>query len=72
MTQQFKGLVNMAIRESIPDWTPYEQPKPPEGSPNVLVVVLDDVGFSALEPFGGPIETPAYPHHQIRRNSTTN
>ena len=59
MPQQFKGVVNMDIRDSTPDWTNYEQPKPPEGAPNVLVVVWDDVGFSGLEPFGGPIETPA-------------
>ena len=31
---------------------------PPEGAPNVLYIVLDDVGFSAMEPFGGLIETP--------------
>src|SRR4051812_13290092 len=30
----------------------------PEGAPSVLYVVLDDVGFSAMEPFGGMIETP--------------
>ena len=30
----------------------------PEGAPNVLYVVLDDVGFSAMESFGGLIETP--------------
>ena len=33
-------------------------PKPPEGSPNVLVVVLDDVGFAQLGCFGGSIATP--------------
>ena len=27
--------------------------------PNVLVIILDDVGFAAASPFGGPIETPA-------------
>ena len=41
-----------------PDWEPYRQPMAPEGAPNVLYVVLDDVGFSAMEPFGGLIETP--------------
>jgi arylsulfatase len=30
----------------------------PEGAPNVLYIVLDDVGFSAMEPWGGLIETP--------------
>jgi hypothetical protein len=31
---------------------------PPEGAPNVLVVLLDDVGFGAASAFGGPAQTP--------------
>ncbi len=42
----------------MPDWGPYTQPIAPEGTPSVLFIVLDDVGFSAMEPFGGLIETP--------------
>jgi len=34
------------------------QVRPPEGSPNVLVVLLDDVGFGASSTFGGPCQTP--------------
>ncbi|HSC90233.1 MAG TPA: sulfatase-like hydrolase/transferase [Gaiellaceae bacterium] len=33
--------------------------RPPEGAPNVLIVLLDDVGFGASSAFGGPIRTPA-------------
>jgi arylsulfatase len=55
---QFNGVVNIDIRDSIPDWGPYTQPIAPPGAPNVLYVVLDDVGFSAMEPYGGLIETP--------------
>ena len=58
MTGPFKGVVNIDIKDSTPDWGPYTQPMAPEGAPNVLYVVLDDVGFSAMEPFGGLIETP--------------
>ena len=58
MGERFNGVVNIDIRDSVPDWTPYEAPKAPEGAPNVLYIVLDDVGFSALEPYGGPIPTP--------------
>ena len=58
MTETFKGIVNMDIRDSKPDWSPYEQPKAPEGTPNVLFIVWDDVGFAAMEPWGGLIETP--------------
>lgn len=39
--------------------TPYHPARPrPAGRPNVLVVLLDDVGFGQLGPFGGEIETP--------------
>ncbi|MEV8212947.1 arylsulfatase [Leifsonia sp. NPDC077715] len=58
MTVPFKGVVNLDITKSTPDWGPYAQPSAPEGAPNVLYIVLDDVGFSAMEPFGGLIATP--------------
>ena len=58
MTRQFQGVVNIDVRDSKPDWGPYEQPKAPEGAPNVLFIVWDDTGFGALSPFGGPIKTP--------------
>jgi hypothetical protein len=32
--------------------------RPPAGAPNVLIVLLDDVGFGASSAFGGPINTP--------------
>lgn len=37
---------------------PIEPLLPPEGSPNVLVILLDDVGFGASSAFGGPCSTP--------------
>ncbi len=58
MTTPFKGTINVDIRESEPDWSPFEPPKAPDGAPNVVYIVLDDVGFSAMAPYGGPIETP--------------
>ena len=58
MTTPFKGTINIDIKDSVPDWAPYAQPVPPEDAPNVLYIVLDDVGFSAMESFGGLIETP--------------
>jgi arylsulfatase A-like enzyme len=58
MRTPFKGITNVDIRDSVPDWTPFEAPKAPGGSPNVVYIVLDDVGFSAMGSYGGPIETP--------------
>jgi arylsulfatase len=37
---------------------PIEPLRPPDGAPNVLVVLLDDVGFGASSAFGGPCATP--------------
>jgi arylsulfatase A-like enzyme len=58
MTKPFRGIVNIDIKDSVPDWEPYAQPVAPHGAPNIIYVVLDDVGFSAMEPYGGLIETP--------------
>jgi arylsulfatase len=37
---------------------PIEPLRPPSGAPNVLVILLDDVGFGASSAFGGPMHTP--------------
>ena len=31
-----------------------------DGAPNIVVVLIDDIGFGATETFGGPIETPTF------------
>lgn len=36
------------------------QPSAPIGAPNVLLILLDDVGFGAASGFGGPIDTPVF------------
>ncbi len=58
MANQFKGTINLDIRDSVPDWDPFLQPQAPEGAPNILMIVWDDVGYGAMDVFGGPIETP--------------
>ena len=58
MGKPFKGTVNVDIRDSVEDWSPFAPPKAPDGSPNVVYIVLDDVGFSAMSCYGGPIATP--------------
>jgi len=37
---------------------PIKPLRPPAGAPNVLIVLLDDVGFGASSAFGGPCATP--------------
>lgn len=58
MSGEFKGVVGVDVRESVPDWELFLQPKAPAGAPNVLMIVWDDVGYGAMDVFGGPIETP--------------
>ena len=48
--------VGFTVEESTPHWEAPARPKP--GAPNVVVVLLDDVGFGQASAFGGPIATP--------------
>jgi arylsulfatase A-like enzyme len=52
----FTGVIGRTTEESSPAWP--EPPRPPEGAPNVLFFVLDDVGYGQLSSFGGLVETP--------------
>ncbi|MDP9237564.1 MAG: sulfatase-like hydrolase/transferase [Chloroflexota bacterium] len=56
MPQQFKGVIGRSVADSKPDWP---QPvRAREGAPNVLYIVLDDVGYGQISAFGGLCETP--------------
>ncbi len=59
MAKKWNGRIATDIRDSEPDWSPYVQPVAPDGAPNVLMIVWDDIGYGAMDVFGGPIETPA-------------
>ncbi len=55
----YSGLVTYDAKD--PDtksFPPIEPLRPPAGAPNVLIVLIDDVGFAASSAFGGPINTP--------------
>ena len=52
------GLVTYDAKDPDTSFPPIEPLLPPEGAPNVLVVLLDDVGFGAASAFGGPAATP--------------
>ena len=54
----FVGLTTYDAKDPATSFPPIEPLRPPEGAPNVLVVLLDDVGFAASSAFGGPINTP--------------
>ncbi len=54
----FAGQIELDVRDSVPDWSPYELRKAPDGAPNVLVVLYDDTGLASWSPYGGRISMP--------------
>jgi arylsulfatase A-like enzyme len=54
--ESFKGKLGFTMAESTPSWR--MPPRPAEGSPNVIMIVLDDVGYGHLGCYGAPIATP--------------
>ncbi len=53
---EFKGVIGRTYEESTPWWR--EPVRAKEGAPNVMYIVLDDVGFAQLGCYGSDIETP--------------
>src|SRR6516164_5180701 len=54
--QPFQGKITERATDSKP-WFP-NPPTAPAGAPNILLILLDDVGFGASSTFGGPVKTP--------------
>jgi arylsulfatase A-like enzyme len=54
----YAGLITYDAKDPETSFPPIEPLRPPEGAPNVLIVLLDDVGFGASSAFGGPVSTP--------------
>src|SRR4051795_7862303 len=52
------GLTTYDAKDPDTSFLPIEPLLPPDGAPNVLIVLLDDVGFGAAGTFGGPCRTP--------------
>jgi arylsulfatase A-like enzyme len=55
-TVPFGGVIGRDWRDSEAWWPP--PARPPDGAPNVLLIVLDDVGFGQLGCYGSDISTP--------------
>ena len=53
----FDGVIGRTVAESTPSWP--APPRPRAGAPNVVVILIDDLGFSHFGCFGSSIETPA-------------
>ena len=52
----FRGKIGQNYKDSTPDYP--QTVKAPPGAPNVLLILLDDVGFGMCSTFGGPVPTP--------------
>jgi arylsulfatase A-like enzyme len=52
------GLTTYDAKDPDTSYPPIKQLRPPEGAPNVLIVLIDDCGFGATSAFGGPVPTP--------------
>jgi arylsulfatase len=52
----FTGRIGKTLSDSTPAWP--ERLKAPEGAPNVLLIMTDDIGFASASTFGGPVPTP--------------
>jgi arylsulfatase len=54
------GLTTYDAKNPDTSYPPIVPLRPPEGAPNVLIVLLDDAGFGSSSAFGGPCETPTF------------
>ena len=51
-----QSVIGRTYKESKPSWE--SLPQAPKGAPNVIYLVLDDVGYAQLGSYGSPIQTP--------------
>jgi arylsulfatase A-like enzyme len=58
--RQHVGLTTYDAKDPDTSFPPIEPLRPPEGAPNVLVIMLDDAGFGSSSAFGGPCQTPVF------------
>ena len=54
------GLTTYDAKDPDTKYPPIRVLRPPEGAPNVLVILLDDLGFGASSAFGGPCDAPSF------------
>jgi arylsulfatase len=52
------GFTTYDAKDPETKFPPIRDLRPPKGAPNILIVLLDDVGFGAASAFGGPCQTP--------------
>jgi len=56
--QPYEGVIGRTLEESTSWWPPL--PSAPDGAPNIVVVLLDDVGYAQFGCYGSDIATPTF------------
>src|SRR5215469_7112325 len=52
------GLTTYDAKDPDTKYPPIRDLRPPQGAPNVLIILIDDAGFGSASAFGGPCQTP--------------
>jgi hypothetical protein len=52
----FGSTIGKTYQDFKSEWP--KLPTPPDGAPNVVIILLDDVGFGQVSTFGGPVPIP--------------
>ena len=58
MAKRFEGVIGRTFEDSKAWWPPL--PRAPSGAPNILIVLLDDVGYAQFGCYGSDIATPTF------------
>ena len=54
------GLTTYDAKDPDTHFPPIQELLPPDGAPNVVIILLDDAGFGSNSAFGGPCNTPTF------------
>jgi len=63
-TKRFEGTIGRTFDDSVAWWPPLE--RPPAHAPNIVMVLLDDVGYAQFGCYGSDIATPTFDHLAAR------
>ena len=54
--EKFQGVIGKTVAESTPHWPDVRHPR--DGAPNIVIILIDDLGFSHFNCFGSTLDTP--------------